>query len=477
MSFTQFILILLARKRIIFYTLLVIVTTTTVISLLMQPTYVATASVLIDYKSYDPISGIALPSQPLSDYMATQEDIITSHNVALKVVERQKFAEEPKLIEQFNKSNKGRGSLRDWLADNLLRNLKVQLSRQSRLINISYSAKDPQVAADLANAFVDAYTQTTLELRVEPARQQVNWFDEQIKGIRTHVEDLQKKLADYQQETGVIAQEDRLDRSDRLDIENARLAEISSQLVTAQTQTYDSITRQRQIKGASAKDKLGELPEISNNNFIQNLKVDLSKAEGKFAELSQRVDKNHPQYQRAQVEVQILRQRIKAEIQSARGTMENVAAQAQLKEEELKKSLAEQKARVIALKQQRGRGDLLNQELASARGILESTTQRTNQIRLESQRDLTDIVVLNSAVAPLRYSKPNLQLNIAVSIFLGTLLGVGFGFLSEMLSRRIYSAEDITEGMALPVLAVIPSSLMGKSPGLFRRTLMQFHRG
>jgi len=285
---------------------------------------------------------------------------------------------------------------------------------------------------------------------------------------------LQKKLADYQQETGVITREG---RSDRLEFENARLTEISSQLVTAQTQTYDSITRQRQITGANAKGKLGELPEIINNDLIQNLKADLARAEGKLAEVSQRVDKNHPHYQSAQAEVQNLRQRINVEIQTARGAMENVAAQAILKEEELKKSLAEQKARVIRQKQLQDRGDLLSQELASAQSILDSTTQRANQIRLESQRNLTDIMVLNSAVMPFRHSKPNLPLNIAMSIFLGTLLGVGFGFLSEMTDRRIHSIEDVTEGLALPVLAVIPDSLIRKSPGLFRMTLMQFNRG
>ena len=117
--------------------------------------------------------------------------------------------------------------------------------------------------------------------------------------------------------------------------------------------------------------------------------------------------------------------------------------------------MAEQKAHVLELKQQRDRSDLLTQEVASAQAALDSSTQRANLIRLESQRDLTDIAVLNPAIAPIKHSKPKLLLNIALAMFFGTLLGVGFGFLSEMTDRRVRSAEDISEILGLPVLATV----------------------
>jgi chain length determinant protein EpsF len=459
MNFYQFILILQARKNIVLLTLLVTVSATVFISLMMPKTYLGSASVVVDFKGFDPITGIVLPSQPLPGYMAMQEEIFSSHNVAMKVVARLKLAERPDSIEKFNKSVNGKGNIQDWLADGLLEKLDAKSSRESGVINVGYSDKNPQLAAEIANAFVDAYIQTNLELKVEPARQRAAWFDEQIKGLRARVEELQKKLADYQQETGLIT----LDG--RLDIETARLSELSTQLVEAQKQTYDSVTRKRQITGAQAKGKLGELPEILGNLLIQSLKADLAKAEGKLAEVSQRVDKNHPQYQSAQAEVQSLRQKIDAEIQAARGSIENSATLAKQREEEITKALADQKARVIALKERRDRIDLLSQELASARAALDSTSLRANQIRLESQRNLTDIMILNPALVPVEHAKPKLRLNVAASVFLGTLLGVGLSFMLEMFDRRIRSVEDVTEGLALPVLAVLSAPSIKKLPG------------
>jgi len=276
-------------------------------------------------------------------------------------------------------------------------------------------------------------------------------------------------LSDYQQETGIIALDE------RLDVENARLAELSSQVVAAQAQTYDSVTRQRQISAASAKGKLGELPEILGNGLIQSLKAELARAEGKLAEVSERVDRNHPQYQSALAEVQSLRQKIAAEIQTARGSMVNAATQAQQREDELKKALAEQKARVLELKRHRDQIALLTREVESAQRTYDSAVQRGDQTRMESQRNQTEIAVLNPAIPPTKHSKPRLMLNVALSFFMGTLLGVGFGFLMEMLDRRIRSEDDITEGLGLPVLALITGAPMGHSSGLIRRQLTPFN--
>ena len=464
MNFSQLILILLARKYMILLTLLVTVATTTVISLLLPKSYTGTASVLVDFKGTDPITGMTLPAQLLPGYMATQVDIITSHNVALKVVDRLKIDKVPDVIEKFNEEAEGKGNIRDWLADSLLGDLEVVPSRESNVIVINFSGADPRFAAELANTFVWAYIQANLELKVDPARQQTAWFDEQIKGLRTKVEEAQKRLSDYHRESGLMP----MAMDGRLDVESARLSELSSQLVAAQTQTYDSVTRQRQISGAHAKGKLGELPEILSNSLIQGMKSDLARAEGKLAEASGRLDRNHPQYQSAMAEVQSLKQKIAAEIQTAKGSIENAAVQAQQRENELKKALAEQKARVMELKQRHDRSDLLTQEMNSAQAALDSTTQRANQIRLESQRNVTDIAVLNPAIAPIKPSKPKVLLNIILSILLGSMLGVGFGFLAEMTDRRVRSTEDITEGLGLPVLATIATPRRRQSK-LFRR--------
>ena len=465
MNFSQIIVILLARQRIIWQTLLLTVATAILVSFLMPKTYTGTASVVVDFKQSDLITGIIVAPMIIQNEMATQIDIATSHNVALKVVGRLKLDKQTKVIEDFNKYTEGTGDIRDWLADNLLKKLNVKPSKESSVITIEYSGTDPQFAAELANTFAWAYIETNLELKMEPVRQRATWFDEQLNGLRTKMEEAQKRLTEYQRETGLLPTA--LDG--RLDVESARLAELSSQLILAQTQNFDSVTRNRQIKEAQAKGRPGELPEILNNSLIQTLKGELSKAESKLEEISGRVDRNHPEYASAQAEVRKLKQKIAAEIETARGSMEYVTSQTQQRENELKNALALQKTHVLELKQQRDRSDLLTQELARTQSALDAATQRANQIKLESKLNQTNIAILNPAIVPLEPTKPKIILNIAIAIFLGGLLGIGFGLLSEKLDTRIRSVEDITVTLGLPVLAVIPALPKGKSSGLFRR--------
>lgn len=121
MNFAQFLLILQARKKIVLLTLLVTVAATLVVSLLLPKTYEATSSLVMNYKGVDPLTGMALPGQLMPGYMATQIDIISSKNVALRVVDQLKLADSPAVIAQFTESTGGKGTVRDWLAELLQR--------------------------------------------------------------------------------------------------------------------------------------------------------------------------------------------------------------------------------------------------------------------------------------------------------------------------------------------------------------------
>ena len=72
MNVHQFLLILLARKKVILSTLLVTVLLALGWSLVQQKTYTATASVLLNYKGVDPLTGLTMPGQLLPGYMAAR---------------------------------------------------------------------------------------------------------------------------------------------------------------------------------------------------------------------------------------------------------------------------------------------------------------------------------------------------------------------------------------------------------------------
>ena len=440
MNFTQFLLVLKARKWIILGVLLLTVAIAATVSLLLPKIYTATTTLIIDSKSKDPFTGQLLPSQMFPGYMATQIDIIKSSNVAEKVVTELHLLDSPGIRDQFMETTEGKGTIEQWLSDRLLNSLDVEPSSESSVITISFLGTDPQFSALVANAFAKSYIETSQELRLVPARQTAAWFDQQITQLRVNLDKAQQKLTAYQREKGIVESEE------RLDVETRRLGDIAGQMVAAQSTAFEASSRARDSRA---------MPEVFNNPTVQTLKSLVAQSEGKLADLAKRVGGNHPDYQRAQAEVDSYKVKLATELNTASRGVGAGATAARQRFNELVGAFASQKARVIGLKQGREEATLLSRDLENAQRIYDSALQRYGQSRMEAQSTQTDIAVLSPAIAPTESSGPRVFLNVLLSLFLGALLGVGIGFLIELMDRRVRSAQDIADGLGIPVLAEV----------------------
>ncbi len=461
MTIKQLLLILRSRYKVAVFILLVVVTATLLVNLLLPKQYTANTAIVVDVKSPDPLAGMVLPGLVAPGYMATQIDIINSDRVAQRVVKLLRMDESPAIREQWMEASRGEGDLTVWLANLLKQKLDVKPSRESNVINMAFSGSDPGFAAAVANAFVQAYIDINLELKVEPARQYAGWFDAQTKVLRDKLEKAQQALSIYQQKTGIIATDERLDH------EVAKLNELSTQLTVVQAQTSDSSSKRKSA------DNHETLAEVMLNPLITSLKSDIARLEAKLHESSVNLGRNHPQTKRAQSEIASLKNKLTTEmrqIHSSIGTSYQVGVQ---KEKELIEAMERQKKHVLELNRERDQISVLQRDVEAAKRTFEGISQRSAQTRLESLTVQTNIVSLNPASVPTEHSRPKILLNVLISIFGGTLLGVGIALILELVNRRVRSVEDLVEITDLPVLATIssakPRSMMRKFPrGLSR---------
>ena len=453
MSFHQFLLALRGRYWIFLSLFTATVIAAICVTLLLPKSYESTVSLLVDIRDEQSLAGTAPSARTQVGYMQTQIDIIQSQRVARKVVEDLKLAEIPQAQSAF-KGSGTRGAIEDWIGSGLLAKLRVE-SSQSSVINLTFSASDPRFASAVANAFARAYMDTTLNLRVEPTRQAASWFDEQLKGLRKDLEVAQSRLGAYQREKGIIATDE------RLDVENARLSELSTQALQAQNMTFDSSSR----SGLASRNASPEsLPEVLGNPLVQSLKTELLRAESKLQELSTRLGPNHPQYQQQASEISALRSRMNGEIGRVVAGVQNVTAQSRAREGSLQAALAQQRSRVIELREARSQATVLVRDVETAQKAYEAAQQRYVVNKVESGARLTNVTILNPATEPTNPSKPKVMINILLGIVMGIILGLGVVFLLELLDRRVRSADDL-EVLDAPLLGTIkpwhPSRLLG----------------
>jgi chain length determinant protein EpsF len=450
MSLQRFFLILRGRWQLVAGVLLGVMLLTLAANLLLPRKYVAEAAVVVDSRPADPVLGVVQPVTAASAVMSTQVDIILSERVAQRAVTLLKLDQDPELRGQWLDRTNGRGSLQAWLAAPMRHHLKVMPTHESNVVSIIYTAGDAATAAAVANAFAQAYIDTNLELKVASASQYSQWFGERTRSFRDKLEAAQQKLSAYQRSNHIAVADE------KLDVETARLSELSTQLVEVQGQRALTRGRHSQVGAADI------LPEVVGNGLIQNLKGRLADLDGQRQELALRLRETHPEYLDMATRVAALRAQIAGETSRIAGSLGAADRMNASREGEIRGALASQKQKVLELRAQRDSVAVLQRDVEQAQRDYDMVTQRLAQTGLESDMPQTNVAMLTVASEPSAPASPKVALNTALSVVFGALLGIGLALLLEHLNRRLRSARDFAEVLAVPVLAVLPRNGRGR---------------
>lgn len=412
--------------------------------------YTASATVLVDIKTMDPLLGgmAALAN------MATQVEVAKSDRVAQRVVREMKLADNPEARRNWLEDTSGQGNYETWITEAIKRPLDVKPTAQSNVISISYMASDPKFAAALANAFVKAYIDVSLDIRLDPSKRQNTFFDDKAKDLREALERAQAKLSDYQRAHGILATDE------RLDIETQRLNELTSQLVSMQGLTAES--RSRSNQAATAAD---QSQDVINNPMVANLRADLARQEVKLEELNARLGDAHPQVQELRVNIGELRRKLEVETRRVSSSMRIANTVNTSREADIRGTLDAQRAKVQQMRNDRDEASRLQREVETAQRSYESVLARATQSSLESQSNQTNVSLLALASEPMNPSIPKpLPQMLLMGLAAGVALGIGFALLREHLDRRIRAAEDLAALIGLPILGTMPRPLGGALP-------------
>lgn len=442
MSFAQFLAILRARWMAPTFTLVILVSIALLLGFLLPKKYTAEGSVIVENRSPDPINGTMQQQTPIS--LTTQMDIVRSHRVARMVIQNLKLTDSPDLRKSWQDATGGVGDFETWIAELLLSSLEVEPERNSSVFNVAFEAADPRFASALVNEFIRAYMEVNVELRISPAKQFTSMFNDQLKDTRVKLEAAQKKLSAFQQEKGIVATDE------RLDVETARLAELSAQVVAAQAATAEASSR-------SAKSSF-ESPDSMNNSVIMELKTDLSRLESRLKEESSRLGDNHPSIELLKAGVQETRQRIRDEsaaVSRSTGISLEIARQ---REAQARAALEAQRAKVLRLKVIRDEVNMLAGDVETTQRAYEGITLRADQTRLESQINQTNAAVLKYATPPSSPSSPRIVLYVLQAIFLGLFAGIGIALIRELRDRRLRIDEDLKELIGADALGNMPAA-------------------
>jgi protein tyrosine kinase modulator len=446
MTFDQFFRIIRARWVLAVAVLAFFIVLAALITFVLPKSYEATASVMADFKP-DPVAGMTPMTGVQSvTYLATQVDIIKSPMVAARVVRELGIDRSGGTRQQWQDETKGKGDFVAWTATLIGKGLTVKPSRESNVIDVTYQSVDPKFAAGMANAFTKAYMDISLQMRIDPARQYYDFFETRAKLAREKLESAQQRLAQAQREKGIVITDE------RMDAENARLNEISTQLTTLRALTADASSRSQQArKGAE------QTQDVLSSTLIAALKADLSRAEARLDELQAKMGDNHPLVIETKATVSSLRRRIQAETSKVTSSLGINNTITSARQAEAQQAYEAQRTKLLKMKQERNELQVLEREVESANRIYEAIQARQSQMGLESNNSQNGITILSPATEPSTHTFPKFFLNMFLAISIGSLFSIIFALLAEMFDRRIRGPQDLIQGTGLPIIGVMPN--------------------
>jgi exopolysaccharide transport family protein len=480
--------VVLKRKWTVITTFFIIVTTVLIYSFAATPVYRATARLVIDKENPNVVSIQEVMTVDASgmDYYRTQYKIIESRTVARDVIERmnlqesEEFFPKPKndflsdikvgvrktfaslkepVFSLFSKENEFDTKKLEklnpdyQLVSNFIQRIDVNPIRNSRLVDVSFHAKDPVLAAKIVNILAQAYIDRNLETKLKAAQDAVRWLNARMEEERKRVEKAEQALLRYKEKHNIVTDFS----SDTEKVTAEKLAKLNTDVVDAESRRVEAETRYMQATAlARNPEMLDSIPEVLNNELIREIKtmeVDLYK---RISELSKKYGKKHPQMIAIQSELSDLKKRKAQEIKRVISSLKNEYQVARARENSLKASLANQKKESLELNQKAIEYGVLRRETESAKQMYELLIKRFKEASITENMKTGNIRIIDSAEVPKGPVKPRKKLNVLLASIIGLLLGVGFVFFFEYLDNTIKIPEDIKRYLQIPYLGPVP---------------------
>lgn len=462
MELRQTIQIIKSRKLVFISAFALMTATALGISVILPNKYTATGALVFDIKTPDPINGMVFSGLP-SSYLATQADILTSERVAKKVISNLRLDKSEVLLNQWKDESSIDGSFGNWVETTMGRFLTAKPAKDSSVIEVSYTATDPKFAQVMANAYIQAFIEATLELRTEPAKRYKQLFEQQAELASTKLAQAQNALSEYQRSKGITASDE------RIDIETARLNELSSQLVGIQAVVAESTSKSKRVTPNS--------PEVILNPLIGSLKADLSRQESRLKELTARYGSSHPSVRELEANIAEMQSSVREETSRVISSMSVTDSVNTMRQAQVADALEKQRHKILQLKEQRDQASVLQQSVGNAQRAYDMVMAKLSQSALESQNSQTNVAVLHEAPLPFKASSPRLVLNTIAGMFGGIFLGTFLCVWRESTDRRYRSALDLQGIIGNAAWVQIPRATQTKPAKTFLASTLRLRTG
>lgn len=419
-----------------------------------KPVYTAKSTLLIEKEpnilSFEQVLQI---ESMRDDFYQTQYRLLSGRGLADTVVERLKLYENAEFVGKPDARKKPVDPLdhafREGLIDAFLGRLSVRPVRLTRLVEASFEAHDPRLAADCVNELASAFIDLNINMKYAATEQATTFLSDQIKGLQAEIERKERQLQDFGAQANIVA------LSDTETTVIDRLGQLNKALTEAQIDRSQKEAAWNGMKDVSP----DYVPVAIANPLIQRLREDYVRLKRETQKMEERFQPDYPELQRTRVEMESARRSLEDETRNlVKGAFSEYQT-ALNKERSLQAEFDEQKNAAFQMNSSAVQYNGLKVEVQNKKTLLDSLLRRESETGVEARLKglrTSNIRVVDRARVPVKPSSPNKKRNLVLALLLGLGGGVGLAFLFDFLDNSVKTSEDVERYAALPTLGVVP---------------------
>jgi polysaccharide biosynthesis transport protein len=340
--------------------------------------------------------------------------------------------------------------------------LKIKPQTGTRLIEVSYSDRDPERAAAVVNRLIEELAEFSFRQRLGSTLQGSAWLGSQMSDLRKQMEQLQGRATTLQRGTGMFGD----DSSRNVVLE--RLEHLNETLATAESnrilkEAVDRVAASGDpelISSLSGNSSVGAVASVNNSlTLIQNLRAQEAQLRVELAESSERYGPSYPKIAELRAELEGVQRSIHEEALRLGQRAHTDFLIAQREEAGARAAFEQQKLAAGKLNDAAVAYGLAKQEADSSRDIYEGLLAKLKQAGVLEGMKASNIAIVSMASVPPTHlpSSPRVPLILAAAVVGGLLAGGFLVILRELTDETLQSWEGIEALLGMPLLAALPA--------------------
>lgn len=418
----------------------------------MPKTYVATSSVILEAQNVNLSDFQDILQSTKFDNLTvpTQIEVITSSSLIKKTIADLKLQIEGKdkiiIGHDETKQNLATLSVKEFLD-----HLHVNQQGTSRVINISFKAKNPGIAAKIVNTHTRNYVFSQVQAKKAHAAKINKWISEQIDTLKKESLQKSQEVQRFKSEHGMVQ------GLNSQDLIYQQISDIAKQLSPIETKELDLQSRVELMKSG----KTDSISAVIESDLVQRLKSRSSEISQKLKSLKADFGDNHPDVLATRQEQKQILSDINREISNIRKSIENELETTVNQKKLLNEKLTELQEKADTLQSKQIELQSLEFSESASKKQLDNFFARSEEIKSQIDFTRSDVNIVSEADIPTEAVGSKKALILAIVLFLSAGLALAIVLILELTKKGISKKEDVKRLLNIRLLGTLPKE---KSP-------------